>query len=401
LTIAGVNRSVTQRTVNNSGTATWSAGSIQVGQGATFNNIGSFNNTFDGNYNFNLGGTAGATFNNPGQFTKSGGTGTTSISAFFNNSGTVNVNSGTLNLSGGGTSSGAFNLAPAGTLSFTANHTLSAGSSVSGSGVVNVTSATVSLNGAYNTGSTTVSNGNLNMVPSAAAGGKVLITKVLNVSTANARLDLSNNGAIVDYDSASPLATIGAAITHAFNPAASNHWLANGIASSSAAADTSKGVGFAEASDVLGAAGGTFLGKSVDGTAVLMRFTVGGDANLDGVVNFTDLVRLAQHYGSTGSSWAQGDFTYDGNVDFADLVKLAQNYGQALPSAPLAGAPPGFDRDVAAAFSSVPEPGLGALGIAASVALFGRRRRRNSRCVVAQNEHNRAHGSRGTRPPDR
>ena len=401
LTIGGGSRNFTQRTFNNSGAGTWSAGSVQVGQGATFNNNGSLNNTFDGNYTFNLGGTAGATFNNPGQFTKSGGTGTTSIGAVFNSSGIVSVNSGTLNLAGGGTSSGGFNLGAAGTLSFTANHTLSAGSSIGGAGAVTVTGATVTLNGAYNTGSTTVSSGNLNMVPSAVAGGKVLITKALNVSTANARLDLSNNGAIVDYDSGLPIATIGAAITHAFNPAASNHWLANGIASSSAAADTSKGVGFAEASDVLGPAGGTFLGKGVDGTAVLMRFTVGGDANLDGVVNFTDLVRLAQHYGSTGNSWAQGDFTYDGSVDFSDLVKLAQNYGQALPSEPLAGAPPGFDKDLAAAFSSVPEPGSAVLGFAAASAiLFARRRHRNSRCVVAQNEHNRAHGSRGTRPPD-
>src|SRR5207237_7035310 len=134
-----------------------------------------------------------------------------------------------------------------------------------------------------NTGSTTILNGNLNMVPSAAAGGKVLITKVLSVSTSNARLDLSNNAAIVDYDSGSPLASIGAAIAHAYNPAATNHWLANGIASSSAAADSSKAVGFAEASDVLGPAGGTFLGKSADATAVLMRFTVGADANLEGL----------------------------------------------------------------------------------------------------------------------
>src|SRR5437870_11516960 len=51
-------KNFTQRIINNSGTATWSAGSFQVGSGGTFNNNGTFTNTYDGNYIFNLGGTA-------------------------------------------------------------------------------------------------------------------------------------------------------------------------------------------------------------------------------------------------------------------------------------------------------------------------------------------------------
>src|SRR5262249_49852959 len=53
-----------------------------------------------------------------------------------------------------------------------------------------------------------------------------------------------------------------------------------------------------------------------------------GDANLDGVVNFDDLLLLAQHYGATtGSIWGDGDFDFNGKVDFTDLLTLAQNYG--------------------------------------------------------------------------
>jgi len=55
------------------------------------------------------------------------------------------------------------------------------------------------------------------------------------------------------------------------------------------------------------------------------------DATLDGIVDFNDLVHLAQNYNTTVSTvtdswWYNGDFTYDGIVDFNDLVKLAQNY---------------------------------------------------------------------------
>src|SRR5436190_23112923 len=98
--------------------------------------------------------------------------------------------------------------------------------------------------------------------------------------------------------------------------------------SSSAAASPSLAIGYAEASALLGAAGGTFTNQSVDGTSVLVRTTLFGDATLNGVVDFNDLVRLAQNYNNTVSSsteswWYYGDFTYDGRVEFNDLVKLA------------------------------------------------------------------------------
>jgi hypothetical protein len=96
------------RTLNNAGAATWTAGQFSTGSGAIFNNqLGaSFDTNFDGTLLDNLGGAA-PQFNNAGTFTKSGGTGTTTISAAFNNTNTVNVNSGTLALTGGGRRPGA------------------------------------------------------------------------------------------------------------------------------------------------------------------------------------------------------------------------------------------------------------------------------------------------------
>jgi predicted chitinase len=73
-----------------------------------------------------------------------------------------------------------------------------------------------------------------------------------------------------------------------------------------------------------------------DGTAgdnfVSAFSLLAGDADHDGTVNFSDLVILAQNYGSSGRTFSQGNFNYDITVDFADLVILAQRYGTTFQS---------------------------------------------------------------------
>jgi hypothetical protein len=117
------------------------------------------------------------------------------------------------------------------------------------------------------------------------------------------------------------------------------------------------------------------MGTNVDATTVLARYTLLGDATLDGTVNFNDLVNLAQNYNVVDGSrtWYNGDFTYDGKVDFNDLVKLAQVYNTSLPTDPVPGAPIGFGADLAAAFASVPEPGTLSLLAIGACALLRRR----------------------------
>ncbi len=194
---------------------------------------------------------------------------------------------------------------------------------------------------------------------------------------ADGKLDLNNNALVVDYGSggAGTLLDVRSYIASGYN---GGNWQGQGISSSTAAASGgSRAVGYARSSEVPLGPGGTFLGKPVDGSAVLARYTLSGDADLTGMVDFNDLVKLAQNYGTVDGSrlWITGDFTFDGNVDFNDLVKLAQNYGGTLPSAAIPGAPAEFATDMAAAFASVPEPGLlSVLGLGA-FALTGRRRR--------------------------
>jgi hypothetical protein len=77
-----------------------------------------------------------------------------------------------------------------------------------------------------------------------------------------------------------------------------------------------------------------------------------GDANGDGIDNFSDLLILAQHYGKSGAL-GDGDFNADGSVGFDDLLILAQHYGQTATTGTALGE------------AAVPEPAaLAVIGVA-------------------------------------
>jgi hypothetical protein len=94
-----------------------------------------------------------------------------------------------------------------------------------------------------------------------------------------------------------------------------------------------------------------------------------GDATTDGVVNFNDLLVLAQNYGRSGNGYVfyeTGDFNYDWSVDFTDLLTLAQNYRSTATGS--------FAGDWALAQSLVPEPTTAMTLLLASAVLVRRRR---------------------------
>ena len=119
-------------------------------------------------------------------------------------------------------------------------------------------------------------------------------------------LDLTDNTLQVHYG-ADPFGQIRAAIFD------------NRIRSS--AADAHHTLGYSDSADG--------VVKGLADHTVLVKFTLYGDANLDGRVDFSDLLILAQHYQNSRSlaTWDQGDFNRDFSVNFADLLLLAQNYG--------------------------------------------------------------------------
>ncbi len=110
------------------------------------------------------------------------------------------------------------------------------------------------------------------------------------------------------------------------------------------------------------------IGWSDDTTndIVTVKYTYAGDASLDGKVDTSDFMTLAQNFGSTNANWQTGDFNYDGVVNALDFNAIATNFGQSTLPAPELSAPLG---------TLVPEPtSLSVLAIAGT--LLGARRRR-------------------------
>ncbi|MGC4030131.1 MAG: PEP-CTERM sorting domain-containing protein [Tepidisphaeraceae bacterium] len=119
--------------------------------------------------------------------------------------------------------------------------------------------------------------------------------------------------------------------------------------------------------------GGRTLGYGDNGSAVTIRVTLAGDADLDGDVDFNDFLVLQANFGTANTRFDQGNFNYDGFTDFNDFLQLQASFGQSVTGDEVAFT----SAQVAAmtAFASVvPEPGsLALIGLGAG--LVGRRRR--------------------------
>lgn len=155
-------------------------------------------------------------------------------------------------------------------------------------------------------------------------------------------LELGRGDLVVDYSGASSRPVVEAQVRFG---------LIRSIDSSAVAA-----LGVAEVAET--PYGSTYRGLSLDGSAVLVRYTLRGDADLDGTVDIDDFGRLAASFNLSGR-WATGDFNYSGGVDIDDFGLLAANFNQS-PSA--AGVNPR---------ASIPEPS--GLGIALLTCLRRRR----------------------------
>ena len=138
----------------------------------------------------------------------------------------------------------------------------------------------------------------------ASGGQKLLSMRSLDITGGS--LDLTNNALQVHYSANDPFSQVRGWIL--------GHKLFTG------AADPRHGLGYADSADG--------IVPNLPPMTVLVKYSPLGDANLDGQVNFADLLLLGQNLGKTNANWDQGDFNYDGKVGFDDLLLLAQNYGQ-------------------------------------------------------------------------
>ena len=81
-----------------------------------------------------------------------------------------------------------------------------------------------------------------------------------------------------------------------------------------------------------------------------------GDANLNGIVNSSDLNLLALNWRANERLWSAGDFNADGVVNSVDLNSIALNWRSSIPSA-------------ASQTAAVPEPATAFLAVFALTAL--------------------------------
>lgn len=202
-----------------------------------------------------------------------------------------------------------------------------------------------------------VSAGQVRLQANGTAAGRAVVKSLAVDSGAGASLDVTNNAVVVDFDVTDPSSAVRSLLVSGY---AGGAWTGPGINSSAVASAPGTSVGYALATDVTPAA----IFGAVDATAVLVRYTVGGDANLDGITNIADFSRLASNFNLPGV-WSGGDFNYDGTVGIADFSILAANFNQSVPAG---GARPG----------AIPEPTAAALVIGALLGASAQRRQRRA-----------------------
>ena len=168
--------------------------------------------------------------------------------------------------------------------------------------------------------------GNGGTAQASSSGDMTLVTGSVNIATGG-RLDLTNEDMIWDYvGTLSPLPGLQQLLAAGYNAGA---WNGSGIISSTAAAAPGTAIGYAESGDLFASFPALFAGQLVDRSALLLKYTFAGDANLDGTVNIQDFNRLANNFGQPDRRWSQGDFNFDAVVNIQDFNKLSANFGQS------------------------------------------------------------------------
>ena len=251
--------------------------------------------------------------------------------------------------------------------------TINSGDSLtqSGSGTVTYQSIITVLSGGAIAFANSTHAHELNLASTATATVSAPVLTVDSLSNLGT-VNIENNAVVINYGSgADPISSIVSQIISGFN---GGTWTGTGITSANAQGNSaSYGIGYADSADPGNPAG-------LSAGQIEIKYTLLGDANLDGKVNGTDFNLMATNFNqAVANGWDKGDFNYDNKVNGSDFVLLANNFNQFASQSGVSAADMAALDSFAAAngitLSNVPEPAsIGLLALTATGILARRRR---------------------------
>ena len=321
------------------------------------------------------------------------GTGTTTINGNLNNAFFGLIDSGTLAFGGSAALPTQSYFSNNATLDFNAGAT-GTGIVVQGHGTMNV-AATVSIEMTSVSQGAVVNNGYLRLdqggsfatitgdgtlgIGVSSTTGTVQLGTSTGVSSVGAlsiytgsKLDIRNDSLMINYGSnPDPIASIAALLASGY---AGGAWNGSGIDTSAplVVSGLSYGIGYADSADTGNPAG-------LPSGTIEIKYTLLGDADLNGIVNGIDFGILAANFNKGVTGWDKGDFDYNNIVNGLDFGDLAANFNKGA-----AGASEVAELDAFAAanglLADVPEPTGGAVIVTAAAGFLARRRKRIKSC---------------------
>lgn len=192
-----------------------------------------------------------------------------------------------------------------------------------------------------------IADGQVALAP---GGNKVLFTDQLTIL--GGQLDVADNLVVVTAN-ASTQQQVLQAVSDLVRSGRANQWSGDGIISSSAKGAAKKITGLVIVPNTNGTAGvplfDTIGGRLVSATSVLIKYSLNGDINLDGVIDIADYFRIDSGFIAQRRGYHNGDLNLDGVINIDDYFLIDSAFiGQGDVSIP---------RVTSALFTvQVPEP---------------------------------------------